>query len=199
MQVNAPYYVSFTADRAPLTVDHSKRNPGPADGRQRAGYTSFVLDARITLKWDDGPLGADSLTPFFFQSVNIYFFLKDFRVEISSDYRIGSCPYQVTREHELASHVLRPTHIFLGFHDAAVRRFNQLPLPTKQSPRRIVRGQGKATEAVLMHPVVKAVDEIKNQIRRSLNMIGDSRIAQLHTANFTRAAVRANGVPVIFS
>ena len=81
MPANALYYVSFTADPAPSRVDRSNRNPGPSDGKQRAGYTSFVLDAKITVKWEDGPIGTDSLTPFFFESVNIFFLLKDFTVQ----------------------------------------------------------------------------------------------------------------------
>jgi hypothetical protein len=169
MQANAPYYVSFTADPAPSRVDHSNRNPGPSDGKQRAGYTSFVLDAKITVKWEDGPVGADSLTPFFFESVNVFFLLKDFKVQISADYRVGSCPYRVTLEHELESHVRRPTRMFLSFRDAAVRRLNLIPLPTQRSPRRIGRGQGDVTEAALMHPVVLAVNELKSQLRRSLD------------------------------
>ena len=168
MNVNAPYYLSFSAERAPTTVDHSRRNPGPADGTQRAGYTRFTLDARIRVESDEGPVGSDGLVPFYFESVNVYFFLKDFSVEISSDYRVGSCPYQVTREHEFESHVRRPTSLFNGYRDRVAARLNQIPLPTQQSPRRIPRGQAAATDSALMRPVVQAVGQLKEQLRQTL-------------------------------
>jgi hypothetical protein len=39
-----PYYVSFTIDRIPQTVDHSQSNPGgAARGAERAGHTSVRL------------------------------------------------------------------------------------------------------------------------------------------------------------
>jgi hypothetical protein len=162
--VNAPYFVSFTADHMPATVDHSKVDPGPADGKKRAGYTKFLLDARVTLKWEDGPLGSDGKTPFFFESVNIQFFLKDFHIEITSDYKVGSCPYRATLEHEQESHVRRPIRIFSASRDLIVAKLNQISLPTKQSPGRIAPGQGKAEEATQMAPVVAAVKDVKKQI-----------------------------------
>jgi hypothetical protein len=169
LAVNPPYFLSFAADPAPTAVDHTKRDPGPPDGKRRAGYTRFVLDARITVKWEDGPTGADSMMPFFFESVNIHFFLKDFQVEISSDYRAGSCPYVVTREHEFESHVRRPTRIFYNSRDLMVARLNGIPLPTRQAPRRIAPGQGAAAETQFMSPVVVAVRDIKSQIKATLD------------------------------
>jgi hypothetical protein len=78
-------------------------------------------------------------------------------------------PYRVTCEHELESHVKRPTRLFLDHRDVVVRRLNQIPLPTKQAPRKIPTGHEGATETLLIRPVVEAIKELKEQIKTNLD------------------------------
>ena len=169
---NAPYTISFLPDAPPSKVNNTKRDPGPPDGKRRAGYTSYVVAAKLTVAVAGGSVGADSLRPFFFETVTVEFFLKDFSVEVSSDYRVDSCPFRVTCEHEFESHVRRPTRLFLDNRDVVVRRFNQIPLPTKQVPRKIHQGQEDTTQALLIRPVTAAVKELKALIKTVLEKDG---------------------------
>jgi hypothetical protein len=165
---SAPYTISFLPDPVPdpSRIDHTKTDPGPADGKRRAGYTSFTLDAKMTV--DRRVLPGPPLS-LYFESVLVEFFLKNFNIQVSSDYRVGSCPYRVTCEHEFESHVRRPIRLFTDKRDSIVQRFNALRLPTRQMPERISAGQEDATEARLMRPVIELVRQVKAELKTLLD------------------------------
>jgi hypothetical protein len=164
-----PYNVSFLPEQPPTKIGNSYQNPGPDNGKQRAGYTKFMLDAKLTVSSVGTAPGTDPKIPFFFESITVEFSLKDFSIEISSDYKPGSCPYKVTCEHEMESHVTRPTQLFLDYRDVVVGKLNQIPLPTKPSPRKILRGQEDATEALLTHPLFEAIKALKADLKAILD------------------------------
>ena len=163
-----PYTISFLPDPepAPSRIDHTKTDPGPADGKHRAGYTSFKLDAKMTVTRQILPGPPMAL---YFESVLVEFFLKDFNIQVSSDYRVGSCPYRVTCEHEFESHVRRPIRLFMDKRDSTVSRFNAIRLPTKQAPERISPGQEDATQDRLIVPVAQLVRQVKAELKTLLD------------------------------
>src|SRR5579863_62016 len=144
-----PFYVSFSQDRIPTTVDHSRANPGPP-GASRAGHTTAKPNARLTLNWDNGPTGADGRFPFFAQSINIFFRLEDFLVEISSNFSDASCAYKTTLRHELQAHIYEPLRIFYSYRDILIQRLNAVFVPTKTAPLRAASDveAGQRQEAV---------------------------------------------------
>lgn len=178
---NAPFTITFLPDPPPSKIDNTKKNPGPADGKSRAGYTKFTVKPKATVSTAGGPVAKDSTRQFWFEDVLIEFFLKDFIIEISSDYKPGSCPYRVTCDHELESHVRRPTKLFLDCRDKVIQKINQISLPTKQSPKTIPQGQEDATESTLMAPVAAAIKELNKQIGE---MLDKDRIDQDSDANY---------------
>src|SRR3954465_6207230 len=101
----SPYFVNFLADAASSAqIDHSQAAPGGSS--QRAGHTSINFRGRGALTWqpETGRPRSDGTVPFFFRSVNIYFRLTDYVVQITSAYGVGSCAYNATRQHEFDEH-----------------------------------------------------------------------------------------------
>jgi len=166
-----PFYISFTHERIPQTVNHSKSNPGPPGETLRAGYTSFRQNARFVAVWDDGPISANGLIPIFARSFNIYFRLSDFLIEISSHYHVTSCAYQATLRHELEAHVFDPISIFHSYRNILIRRLNIIDVPTMESPL-LVSPQLRATKQEEIEQLVVSVigqtkREIANELRRA--------------------------------
>jgi hypothetical protein len=141
---NPPYFVQFVADPASSAqIDHSKAAPG--GDAHRAGHTSISLRGRGALTWqpETGRPRSDGMTPFFFRSVNIYFRLTDYIVQIASAYAEGSCAYNATLRHEIDEHVLNPIRIMNGFRDPLTQALNAVRLPTETTPRWLRLDQAK--------------------------------------------------------
>jgi hypothetical protein len=171
---SAPYEITFRPDSPPppSRIDHSQSDPGPSDGKRRAGYTTYTLGAKMTVKRNGNPGPPELL---YFDSVAIDFFLKDFMIQVSSDYGVGSCPYRATCEHEFASHVHRPIRLFLAKRDAVVQRFSAFPLPAQKDPRTISKGQEDAIETQLIQPVRQLIITIKTELK---TMLENDRVLQ---------------------
>lgn len=173
-EAKKPFYVSFTHDRIPQQVDHSRSSPGPAGGAvSRAGYTSIRSDQRLTTIWDNGSTGADGRVPIFAQSINIYFWLTDFLVSITSDFAVHSCAYQATHRHELEAHIYDPIRIFHSYRDILVRRINVIAVPTREVPLRVVSGQTASSQiasrqAEVDRQVINAISLTRREIARDL-------------------------------
>jgi hypothetical protein len=161
-----PYYVSFAADRIPTSVDHSKSNPGPTSGSVRAGYTSMTVDAKLTIAWSDEP--DPSGGPFFAQSVNVFFFLKDIKIAISSDYPKKSCPYKVTYEHELEDHVQPSIKLFYSFRDAFIKKINGISVPAQDSPQQLKPAEAAKLQQSIETSLVEAIKDTKAEITSKL-------------------------------
>ena len=126
----APYFVHFSADPVPRTVDRSQANPGPANGTHRSGHTQVRAQPRMTVRWEEGPPRGDGRIPLWVVSANIYFRLQDYVVSISSDYVVGGCADRTTLGHELESHVRRPMRILFSYRDELARLLRAAPRPT---------------------------------------------------------------------
>ena len=164
-----PYYVSFQTDRVPATVDHTRSSPGPSSsGVDRAGYTSVRQRARVTFAWDNGPARADGLVPFYAMSVNVFFWLDDFLVSVSSDYPEGSCAYDATRRHEFQSHIARPMRIFHGFRDILIVRLSAIQIPTQRSPSWVRLPGVETLKQSLEQQVIQTVGAVKQQLVQAL-------------------------------
>ena len=143
-----PFYVSFSHDRVPQAVDHSRANPGPPGGAaNRAGHTSIRPKGRLSFAWDQSPVGPDGRIPIFAQSINVYFWLTDFAVAISSDFTERSCAYQTTLRHEFQAAYLRtdPDFPFLSGHSDSEAQRHRGADPDGAVPRRHHRRSQCAT------------------------------------------------------
>ena len=169
-----PFYVSFTHDRIPQRVDHSRSHPGPPGRRaNRAGYTSVTSRARLTVAWDAGPMGTDGRVPIFALSVNVYFRLTDFLIAISSDFAVRSCAYRATHRHELEAHIYDPIRIFHSYRDVLIRRLNVLPVPTREAPLRIASSQVASKQAEVEGRIVGAIGQTRRELVRDLKQARD--------------------------
>jgi hypothetical protein len=167
---NQPFYVSFQTDKVPLGIDHTRSSPGPNTGSSdRAGHTSFRPRTRVSFAWDNGPAQADGLVPFYALSVNAYFRLDDFIVSISSDYPVGSCSYEATRQHEFESHIARPMRIFHRYRDILIMRLNMIQIPTQRSLILIRLPDIPALQNSLQQRVIEAVGSVRQDLVRELN------------------------------
>ena len=171
-----PFHVSFQTGQIPKSVDHSRSNPGPSTaGTDRAGYTSVKQRARVTFTWDNGRPRKDGMVPFFARSAEVFFWLDDFIVAVSSDYPAGSCAFNATRRHEFESHVQQPIKIFNSYRETLVTRLNAILLPTEQAPLWL-RPEGLASkQAQLESQVAQVVGTLKQQLVQALRADRDSQ------------------------
>ncbi len=130
-----PYYVSFSHDRIPQTIDQSRAHPDPRNP-SAVGHTTARPKGRLSFAWDQLPIGADGRIPIFAQSINVFFWLTDFVVAISSDFTERSCAYQATRQHEFEAHIYAPIRIFYPYRDVLIAGLNAIPAPTRAAPFR---------------------------------------------------------------
>ena len=166
---NRPYYVSFTHDRIPTTVDQSQRNPGPtATGANRAGFTRVRSRARMTIPWDVVPTDTPNVVALYAMSVNVIFRLTDFMVAISSDYEPGSCAYRVTRHHEFEAHIYDPIRIFHSYRDILIGRLNRVAVPHSGSPLRVESTRVEATQDRIGGQVASVIRTTKAELRDAL-------------------------------
>jgi hypothetical protein len=168
-QVREPYFVHFSHEAPPQSPDHSDPNPGPP-GANRAGYTRVRLKPRMTVAWETGQsvnTEEGSQVPLYVQSANIFFQLHSIQVSISSTYEAGSCPYRVTRDHEY-EHVHAFLRIFREHRETMVQRVNGIPLPTEEAPRLVPENQVGAEQNRTMEPVVRAIREVQETIRATM-------------------------------
>ncbi len=166
-QARAPYYISFTHVAPPPEPDHSRENPGPSAGDvDRAGYTRVRVKPRMTISWGSLPesvVDGVRTLPVYVRSANIYFHLDPVEVFVSSRYRVGSCPYRVTRRHEY-EHVAAFLSIFRQHREAMVRRANAVQLPLAASPRHVPATAVDSEQDQLAAPLVQAVREVRGLI-----------------------------------
>lgn len=128
------FYVSFQNLAPPSVPDHSQANPGlNTTGANRAGYTRFNLQKRMSIVWDNGPVDSNGRIPLYVKSVNIFYRLDPIKVFVSSDYNEGSCPYRVTLAHE-RSHVEAFLRIFYAGRVSLLDRLNRTAIPTRANP-----------------------------------------------------------------
>jgi len=168
-EAKKPFYISFTHDRIPQQVDHSRSSPGPT-GRSAnlAGYTSIKSKARLTIAWDDGSTGADGRVPIFARSVNIYFWLTDFLIAISSNFAAHSCAYQATHRHEQEAHIYDPIRIFHSFRDILIRRINVIAVPTREVPLRVASSQIESRQEEVERQIIHAISLTRRELLRDL-------------------------------
>ena len=166
---NPPYFVHFSADPASSArIDHSQ--PAPGGLAHRAGHTSINFRGKGGLTWhtETGRPRADGLLPFWFRSVNVYFRLTDFVVQISSDYAAGSCAYNATLRHEVDEHIVNPTRVMYGFRDQVVNALNAIPLPTVMAPRWLRRDQAEVVEGEYIRRVGRVVQDFRTRVSAAL-------------------------------
>src|SRR5437764_14577434 len=99
---NPPYFVQSSAEPASSAqIDHSQAAPGGAT--HRAGHTAINFRGRGGLTWqpETGAARADGMVPFYFRSVNVFFRLSAYIVQITSDYHYGSCAYNATLRYDI--------------------------------------------------------------------------------------------------
>ncbi len=165
-----PFYVSFSHDRIPQTVDHSRVNPGPPGGAaNRAGHTSIRPKGRVSFAWDQLHVGPDRRIPIFAQSINVYFWLTDFAVAISSDFTERSCAYQATRRHEFQAHIYAPIRIFHSYRDILIQRLNVIDAPTRTTPFRAATiAETNARQAQIEAQVKAVAWQVSVELNRDL-------------------------------
>lgn len=170
-----PYYVSFTHDHIPRRIDHSRSHPGPSGGAaNRAGHTSVTSRARLTIAWDDGPVGADGRFPLFAQSANVYFRLTDFLISITSDLAAGSCAYQATLRHELDAHIYDPIRIFHSYRDVLIRRLGAIIVPTRAAPLVVAStSEAASRQEELERRIVGVIGQTRRELARDLEQARD--------------------------
>jgi len=166
---NRPYFVHFLADPASSAqIDRSQAAPG---GRShRAGHTSINFRGRGGLTWqpETGRPRPDGMVPFFFRSVNVYFRLTDYIIQITSAYGVGSCTYEATLRHEIEEHIVNPTRILYSFRDPLIRVLNAVRLPTEAAPRWLRPDQVEAAEAEYIRQVSRVVQEFRRRVSTAL-------------------------------
>lgn len=171
-----PFYVSFQTSRVPDSVDHTRSNPGPSTtGVDRAGYTSLKQRARVTFVWDNGQPRNDGMVPFFARSVNVFFWLDDFIVAVSSDYPAGSCAFNATRRHEFESHIYRPIKIFNSYRETLVTQLNAIQMPTEQVSLWLRPEAIASRQEQLESQVAQVVGSLKQQLVQALRTDRESQ------------------------
>jgi hypothetical protein len=164
-----PYFVHFSADPASSArIDHSQSAPGGL--AHRAGHTSINFQGKGALTWqpETGATRADGSIPFWFRSVNVYFRLTDYVVQISSDYPQRSCAYSATLRHEVDEHIINPTRVMYGFRDQVVTALNAVMLPTIGAPRPIRADQVTTVEAEYIRRVGRVVQDFRTRVSAEL-------------------------------
>ncbi len=165
----SPYFVEFSADPASLArIDHSQSAPGGL--AHRAGHTSINFRGKGALTWqpETGVTRVDGSMPFWFRSVNVYFRLTDYVVQISSDYAERSCAYGATLRHEVSEHITNPTRVMYGFRDQVVIALNAIGLPTVTDPRLILAGQVNTVEDEYIRRVGRVVQDFRTRVSAEL-------------------------------
>jgi hypothetical protein len=166
---NPPYFVHFSADPASSApVDHSQ--PAPGGAAHRAGHTSIHFKGRGGLTWqpETGRPRADGKVPFYFRSVNVYFRLTDYLIQITSNYPRNSCAYNATLRHEVDEHIVNPIRILYGFRDSLVQVLNAIRLPTQSAPQWIRPDQVDQVEADFIRQVGRVVQDFRNRVSAAL-------------------------------
>jgi len=166
-----PYYVSFTIERIPASVDHSRSNPGPArKGPDRAGHTSIFLDSGGGPQFVPltGPPRRDGMVPFHYRSINVRFSLHTFVVAISSDYPVGSCPYDATKRHEFEAHLYHPIRIFWRHRDPLIATLNKIAVPTDSAQRWVPTADVPALRVGFENQVNEAVFKAFQNLKLAL-------------------------------
>ena len=166
---NPPYYVSFSADPVrSATIDHSQSAPGGV--ATRAGHTSISFSGKGGLTWapETGTPRTDGMVPFYFLSVNVFFRLTDFAIQISSDYAQGSCAFNATMRHEVDEHILNPTSIMFGFRDQVIAALNRVRLPTRNAPDWVRPDQVDATEAGYISQVGAVIRTYRQRVSAAM-------------------------------
>jgi hypothetical protein len=166
---NAPYFVHFSADPvSSARVDHSLSAPGGLS--HQAGHTSINFRGKGGLTWhsETGRARVDGSIPFSFRSVNVYFRLTDFVVQISSDYAERSCTYNATLRHEVDEHILNPTRVMYSFRDQVVTALNAITLPTIITPRWIRPDQVEMVEREYIQRVGRVVQDFRQRVSAAL-------------------------------
>jgi hypothetical protein len=174
----APYFVHFSADPASSArIDHSQAILG--GDPTKVGLTAIDFLAgnigspggRGGLTWQKvtGSPRVDGSIPFWFSSVNVYFRLTDYVVQITSDYAERSCVYNATFRHEVNEHILTPTRIMYSFRDPFVMALNALPpLPTKAAPRWIQPNKVAIFERGYINLVGGVVTDFRRKVSDAL-------------------------------
>lgn len=166
---NRPYFVHFSADPvSSARIDHSQSAPGGV--AHRAGHTSINFRGKGGLTWqpETGAARGDGSLPFWFRSVNVYFRLTDYIVQISSDYPKGSCAYSATLRHELKEHIVNPTQVMYSFRDQVVNALNAVVLPIAEAPRWIRRTEAQIVEKEYIQRVGRVVQNFRTRISAEL-------------------------------
>jgi hypothetical protein len=162
-----PFYVTFIADHPDAPIDHTRRQPGPDDGVERAGYTIVSLPGRGALQalWGRGPGNT-----VYARGINIRFRLTDYIIRISSDLHVGRCAYEATMRHEREAHILDAIRIFHSYRARMVDELNAIDIPTERDPWPVtVRATAAGTEATVMAQVVAAVGHVRNALSQHLD------------------------------
>lgn len=169
-----PYYVSFTHDRMPQQIDHSRLRPGPPGGSgHRVGHTSVRPTGRLVFAWDAGPVQAGGLVPLHANSVNVYFRLTDFVVAISSGFAVRSCAYEATRRHEFEAHLYDPIRIFHSYREVLIQRLNAISVPTREAPLHVPSSQVQARQEEVERRVVAVIGQTRRELARDLSEARD--------------------------
>lgn len=166
-----PLYVNFQAD-AISPVDHSKSNPGPPNNKVRAGHTSMNFSAKLSFVWSDP--GKKEPFAFFAEAVNVFFFLKDIRISISSSYLKGSCPYKATLEHETEDHALASIKLFYSYRDAFVRDLTRIKIPSRASPEQLTLKEAVKLQERVEKEVADLVKTTRDAIAGALKKLQSS-------------------------
>jgi hypothetical protein len=154
---NPPYFVSFSADAASSAkIDHSQLLAGGSG----AGHTAINFEGKgaLTVQPEIGATRPDGRAPFYFRSINVYFRLTDYLIQITSDYPEGSCRYDATMRHEVSEHILKPIGIMNSFRDQVVTALNAIRAPSQNNPDWIRPADMDATRSGY-------VDQVKNVVR----------------------------------
>jgi hypothetical protein len=109
-----------------------------------------VEDWADFLRLEPGPTGADRRFPIFARSINVFFWLTDFVVAISSDFNEQSCAYRTTRRHELQAQIYEPIRIFHSYRDVVVRGLNATVAPTEAAPWRVASEAEAETRSTVL-------------------------------------------------
>lgn len=166
---NPPYFVHFSADPvSSAQIDHSQ--PAPGGAAHRAGLTSIQLKGRGGLTWqsETGRPRPDGMVPFYFRSMNVYFRLTDYVIQITSSYPEGSCTYNATLRHEVNEHIVNPTGVMYGFRDQLVQALNNIRLPVATAPRWVRADQVNDVEAEYVRQVGRVVQDFRQRILAAL-------------------------------
>ncbi|MCH2201846.1 MAG: hypothetical protein MK102_07740 [Fuerstiella sp.] len=170
-----PYFVHFLADPvSSAQIDRSQLAPG--GHTHSAGYTSINFRGRGALSWrpETGAPRPDGMVPFFFQSVNIYFRLTDYVVQITSSYPVGSCTYNATLTHEIDEHILNPTRIMYGFRGPLILALNAVRLPTQTAPRWLRPDQVSPTETEYIRRTGRIVQDFRRRVSTAMRRARDA-------------------------